>query len=91
MGAYEFDPLLSIDYLNFNQEVILYPNPTNESLCFSGLESTSNQIKIINQLGKVVIDSKIINELNVSNLPKGTYILLLNTIRGTLTRKFIKE
>ncbi|WP_395058830.1 T9SS type A sorting domain-containing protein, partial [Flavobacterium sp.] len=91
MGAYEFDTLLSIDYFNFNQEVILYPNPTNESLYFSGLESTSIQIKIINQLGKVVIDSQITNELNVSNLPKGTYILLLNTIRGSLTRKFIKE
>jgi hypothetical protein len=91
IGAYEFNTLLSIDYLNFNKKVVLHPNPTNEYLYFSGIESTNNQIKIINQLGKVIIDESIKDRLNISRLSKGTYIVLLNSGQGIYTKKIIKE
>ncbi len=63
-----------------NHDLEFYPNPANETLTIKGLQSTDDyKYTIYSTNGKLMIEKeKLINhELDVSILPSGQYILLL--------------
>jgi len=57
------------------EKIILFPNPTKESLNFTGLpENDFSRIKIYNTLGQLVYDRTIIDaKINIAHLNNGTY------------------
>jgi hypothetical protein len=59
----------------------IYPNPTNSTLNIDLGENTySNSnynLRIVNMLGKEVYQSGFKNQINVSNLTSGVYILYI--------------
>ena len=75
-------------------DVVLYPNPTNTNLSVvvpEGLEITSAQI--LNTAGVVVkdeINASQLQNLNVSDLGNGIYIMVLKGDR-TIVKKFVKK
>lgn len=71
-------------------ETKLYPNPVANILKFSGKLS---HISLFDAKGIQVISvEKSVEELNVSNLPSGTYLLQAKTIFGhPFEKKFIKK
>ncbi len=77
-------------YLSIGGELIVYPNPAGDVLNIK----TSNKIKsvvIMNLIEQIVYDhtydtGKV--SVNISNLPKGLYLVRIN---GTEVRKFVKE
>lgn len=84
----------SLDTPNFyNNEIIIYPNPTKDILNFSLPETnTATAYEIYNLLGEKVSYGVLnSNSISVSNLANGIYIVKLNTSEGVLTEKFIKE
>ena len=77
---------------NLIENVAIFPNPTNGNLNLK----VPSQIEVLNVtmfdvLGKnvgVLYHNQI---LNTSNLPKGVYILKVETSQGSLTRKIVKQ
>ncbi len=81
---------LGLDELETNSFNI-YPNPTNTG--FVNITSTSNDLleaKVFDILGKQVLESTVTNnQLNVSNLNAGVYILKLTQNNASTTKKLV--
>jgi hypothetical protein len=85
-------PILSAD--NFDStSFTAYPNPVNDILN-SSYSSEIYSVKVINLLGQEVISRKVLNnstQIDMSNLPAGTYIVNM-TIENTIKSiKVIKK
>ncbi|TAF75430.1 MAG: T9SS C-terminal target domain-containing protein [Bacteroidetes bacterium] len=91
----QYSPINDSLLLNINQnyslknEFKIYPNPTNEVL---NLENdTFINLKIYDLLGTFLMEKTgIINQIYVSNLPKGVYFLEIKTPETTYKLKFYK-
>jgi hypothetical protein len=89
--------LVSIEDEELQSEIILYPNPTNESLTVSfNNEFYNPEAEIFNLKGQLI--KKTIGSSNnesltidVSKLSKGIYILRLHDNESSITKKFIKN
>lgn len=70
----------------------VYPNPTKSILT---IKNNSNikitKINIIDASGKIVMEEKEYNSMNVQNLPAGIYHLQILSDGKTIQKKFIKE
>jgi hypothetical protein len=70
--------------------VILVPNPAIDTLTVvTALDI--DQVTIANMLGQIVMTQKGANEVNVSQLPTGQYILTAQTASGIWKVKFLKK
>ena len=80
-----------------NDDVVLesfkmYPNPVEDVLHFSIQNNTIEHIKLIDINGKIVLEaSNDIEQLNVSKLPSGLYLLQIKTSLGSISKKIIKK
>lgn len=83
------NPVLSAN--DFQQKKIsIYPNPVKETIYFSNLKKI--EYEIYDVIGKIVQKGKVDeNQINVSPLTKGIYILKLKSGTNIITQKFIKE
>jgi hypothetical protein len=60
---------------NTLDNISIYPNPTNSTLCVEYNGYTLTTIKLFDMLGKEVLSQNISekSEINVSHLPRGVY------------------
>jgi hypothetical protein len=74
-------------------KVTIYPNPIKDILNVSLSENTSIEgYEIYDLLGKKIISKNTTeNQINVSELSNGVYLLKVITGEGVMTNKFIKE
>ncbi|MDC8001810.1 T9SS type A sorting domain-containing protein [Aequorivita todarodis] len=77
---------LNTDTSNFN----LYPNPTKKSF-FIDSRISIEKISIYNSFGKLVKSYPLQNGYDISELSAGVYIIYIETNKGTITKKSIKE
>ena len=70
--------------------ISIYPNPVNDKLYIQGLLNPT-KISVYNVLGKEVLLVKNTNNINVSKLPSGVYIIRISDGVGQTNRKFIKN
>jgi hypothetical protein len=90
------DDLLSVDDLTIQSiNVSLFPNPVNDVLTLQ-TNSSVKEVTIFNTLGQDVFtnNSSFVgeNDMDVSNLDTGMYIINITTNDGrTITKKFLKE
>lgn len=85
------NPLAINNIIDSEFEVEIYPNPTSDIL---NIKSTCelNQITILDFNGKRINDiNKHYNQINVSNLPLGNYIIKLNCDTKEYFKPFIKK
>lgn len=80
--------------LGINQNQIaglnVYPNPvTNGTLFINTTANTEKAVTIFDVLGKQVINTKATNEVNVSKLNAGVYIVKITEEGKTATRKLV--
>ena len=61
-------------------KVKVYPNPASETLRIDGLEAA--EIQVYNALGQRVKEVHDLNEVNVSDLPEGLYLLRITDTYG---------
>ena len=91
------DTLLSINELNIQESSFtIAPNPANKFIKISNIENINiSEISIIDFNGRVVINQKINGnsnlEINISELASGIYLLNINSNKGIITKKIIKE
>lgn len=79
----------------FSYYFSLYPNPAKQTLNIQSkkdIEISSISIyNIIGQLVQVMTNAKDISSVDVSNLKTGTYLVKVNSDKGSSNAKFIKE
>lgn len=90
---YRFDngsfSALSLDNYEL-ASLILYPNPTNNSLYIKGIEVKN--VKVINSSGKTILEQKNSNPILIENFANGVYFIKITTSNNKkVTKKFIKS
>jgi hypothetical protein len=77
---------------SLNNEFKIYPNPVTDILNIDFVKNTpETEIIIRNMLGDVVFQKYYDNsEIDISNFPKGVYILTIKTNNKTYSEKFLK-
>jgi ribosomal protein L2 len=74
-----------------NLDVMIYPNPAKNKINIQYPENIKNhQIRLFNMFGQVMLET-VANTVDVSNLPLGVYIVNIETERGTINQKIIKQ
>jgi hypothetical protein len=83
----------AVNEIHADEEILtIYPNPANTEINISGLPSkVKGYLKIIDQLGSIVIESQLVNTLNISNLSSGMYYVLAFDGHAYYCQKFIKK
>jgi hypothetical protein len=80
--------------------VALYPNPANETLYIQYISTINNEseieISVYDLMGNLISEEKrqLVNNLtqiNIDNLPNGTYLLRTTNKGNTVVKKFIKR
>ncbi|MCB0464568.1 MAG: M4 family metallopeptidase [Aequorivita sp.] len=74
-----------------NAEMTLYPNPAKHTLNISLIEATGKDYVIYNTVGQVVGKGKYTENVDVSSLRSGVYIIEVNTENNKLRKRFVKE
>ena len=74
---------LSVDNFNdFNNSLVVYPNPTSSVLNVSNANYAIESIQVINLQGQTLFKKEIINdfnyEINIANYPQGIYLVTVN-------------
>ena len=82
------------DNTAIENQVILYPNPVTNQLVIDLTQYKVNNIIIYDYMGKQIKNhctntSDIV--IDVSDLAKGMYLISINTDKGNITKKFIKQ
>jgi hypothetical protein len=74
-----------------NLDVMIYPNPAKNKINIQYPENIKNhQIRLFNMFGQVMLKT-VANTVDVSKLPLGVYIVNIETERGTINQKIIKQ
>ena len=77
------------------ETVAIYPNPAQDRLNISSPNALISNVQVTDIRGVVVINQKVsqqnITTIDVSNLSSAVYFVTMNTDKGSLTKRFIKE
>ena len=72
-------------------EFSIYPNPTVNYLFINGLNEYEN-VTIYDMTGQLIYNAKVSNnQIDVRNFQNGIYILIIETEKGIITKKFVKQ
>jgi len=90
------DSFLSTEHLETNISVNLFPNPTSSKVFFDNANSNFKEVAIYNYLGQEVakrsFTSTIINqEVDMTNLAAGVYVLKFSKGEGVISVKVLKQ
>jgi Secretion system C-terminal sorting domain len=84
--------------LKGNKDFVIFPNPTKDKITFNTATFEPNRVVICNNLGQIVMDNTYqINELDVSSLPTGVYVIELiseSSLKGDfnkVNKRFVKN
>lgn len=76
-----------------SNDLLVYPNPATSILNLPveqcGFQNSS--VEITNTMGKVVLNTKFDNQINIADLAAGIYFLTIQNDTGRKTTKIIKE
>jgi len=74
------------------ESISIYPNPVKDLLQFESSGLAIDRLKIYDLRGRLVIEKESIeNQINISQLQHGIYILEIETFVGVLKKKLVKE
>jgi hypothetical protein len=103
-GDYDFfilkmDGLVGIEEMSLNNNFQVFPNPSSgifEIQLGENIITSSCHLEVINTPGEKIIQRSVHEDekkitLNLSDLPKGCYLLQLSNEQGKFTRKLIVE
>ena len=78
----------AVEEVNMSNLYQVYPNPTSSSIFVDGLNLQN--VEIFNLAGKSLLKSTLHN-INLSTLPKGVYMIKINSETGTVMKKLVKN
>jgi hypothetical protein len=93
-GSIRINNAVVVNGLNeqlLNVSLSVYPNPVSDVLNIAVTEAQISSVEIYSQLGQQVYRSVNTAKMDVSALTKGIYIVLVETDKGVVRKKFVKE
>jgi hypothetical protein len=91
------DLVTSVTNLDIEMGIDIYPNPSNNEINIiipDAEGSTANIITLFSPLGQILITEKINSKksiIDISELPKGLYMLSISVNENIITKKIIKQ
>ncbi|MFD0989656.1 T9SS type A sorting domain-containing protein [Mariniflexile jejuense] len=90
-GKPEFSTTLSNEETAF-KDFKIYPNPVENILHLSIQNNTIEHMQLVDMSGQVILEASTnMEQLNVSKLPTGMYLLQIKTRGGSISKKIIKK
>ena len=84
--------VLGIDDLFFDQQIILYPNPTSGIINLQKPEALQvDQVRIYNALGQLLYSEKYSETIDVSKFAKGILFFRMETSGGIINKTIVKN
>ena len=83
----------SLSEVELEKMCYLMPNPANNYFKVMS-HYTINNIQVFDMVGKLLIETKVSNfekDIDISNLSSGTYIVKINTAKGSVKKKLIVD
>ena len=74
---YQFDDWTNVDDIEFKSNCVVYPT-VSEDVVFIETSEDINSVEVINLQGQKMISEGNVNSVNVSSLPKGLYMIIVN-------------
>ncbi|MDR0438577.1 MAG: M28 family peptidase [Bacteroidales bacterium] len=74
-----------------NPEILIYPNPTTGKLNLKTGGRRIKNIEVFDTFGKKVLEQKRQNEIDISTLPNGVYVVQITTENEVVTKKIVKQ
>ncbi len=75
-------------------DISIYPNPVSDKLIIDSQGLTIQNIKILNQSGQTLLTQSVqgnsLESIVVSELPSGSYFILIQTNEGRIAKPFLK-
>jgi len=78
----------AVDEVQLTNHYSIYPNPAKNMIFISGLDVVETQLLALS--GQYLFSS-FDHQIDISNLSKGVYIVLLKTKHGNVTKKIVKN
>ena len=75
---------------DIDENIIIYPNPTEDMLFISGNENEL-EVSVYDLLGKRVMKVSVVNRIDISLLSNGTYLVYINNGSKVSQYKIIKK
>jgi uncharacterized delta-60 repeat protein len=83
---------LSVEDVDFNTALQIYPNPVQDMLYISTKNGLLiEQITVIDALGRIILRTKSQDILDVSQISSGVLLLHIKTNKGIVTKRIIKH
>ena len=83
----------SLSEVELEKMCYLMPNPANNYFKVMS-HYTINSIQVFDMVGKLILETNVNNfekELDISNFSSGTYLVKINTAKGSVKKKLIVE
>jgi hypothetical protein len=80
-----FETSINVGVIDYKDNIVVYPNPANDIVNISGTNIAN--VKIFNCMGQQILNQHHNNEISVSNLPNGIYILSIELSTKQIIRK----
>lgn len=88
-GADQINNLTGFYPINY-YNILVFPNPANSEINIVLPSTEKFQIKISNLLGKIIRIENNKNKIDISSMPKGTYLICIKQGQRTYFKKLIK-
>lgn len=84
--------LLSREENKFDNSITIFPNPIKSEFEIQNVSGiTIESVRILDLQGKEILKTKAYGKINLSNLNSGIYLAAIETEKGTINKKIIKE
>jgi len=76
-----------VGIIDYKDNILIYPNPATNLITISG--DMISKVRMYNNIGQLILNEYNTNEINVSQLTNGIYILSIETLTGHIIHKKI--
>jgi len=91
-GIYGFATEQTVAQEMSQAEINIYPNPANDMINVSLRDAKMEQFTITNMMGQIVLQGKLSKEnINISSLKEGVYMIEFSSDKKKLVRRIIKK
>ncbi|HOD87773.1 MAG TPA: T9SS type A sorting domain-containing protein [Bacteroidales bacterium] len=84
----------NVEFKEINN-ISLYPNPANNVLRLECPVEGAKHVKILDLRGQILMEESFYDSdnmsLNIANLSSGVYVIQINTTKGVVNKKFVKN
>lgn len=83
--------LLSRAENELDSSITIFPNPVKSEFNIKNVSGNIEYVRILDFQGKEILRTKASEKINLSNLSNGIYLAIIETEKGTINKKIIKE